>query len=938
MNNNNSNMTTTSSAKTLYEFLKEHPAVSGPEGSNFTHTRIGNGQDIKTGSYCILPHDLPTFYRLYCNEVFKFKRAEYLTEKQLKNGPPIAVDLDFKYEYSICEHQYGEGHITDIIELYLSVIKDFLQIDEGSTITTFVMEKAHVNRVEDNNYTKDGIHLIFGVQMDHTMQQMLRQNILEKIPQVCDLPLINEWDQVLDAGISVGHTGWQLYGSKKPNHEAYKLTKVYVATMDDSGEFEVVEQDEEFDVVSNFSQLSVQYTEHPKFEINVGFLATYNEQLIAIQRKSRPHTSSGDCDCDLQSITANNYADCIHEITCLEELTLATEAVLKTMNSSVREIHDYVQILPAQYYQPGSHVISRKVAFALKHTDERLFLSWVMLRSKADDFDYGDILNLHKEWIKTSKRSNGITKKSIIYWAKQDAYDAYVEVKKNTLNSFLEKSCICVNDYDLAMVLYQMFKEKYICSSITHKTWYVFKEHRWVIDRGQTLRKAISQDMWPVYTAYQEKCRLEVAKLHELMDEETNEKATQIKAVMKNTSNILQRCKQSGDKDHIMKEALELFYDDNFIKNMDSNKYLLCFTNGVVDFDAENEYSGKIIFRDGFPQDYITKTTGIPYIPAQAIDKSIETQIIQFMGELFPDPELRTYMLNHLASTFIGTNLNQTFNIYVGCGSNGKSLLTDLMTHTLGEYSGTVPITLVTEKRTSIGGVSPELIQLKGLRYAVMQEPSKNMRINEGMMKQLSAGDPLQGRALYCDSETFEPQFKLVVCTNSLFDFNSNDDGTWRRIRKCDFESRFLDAEDFESAEKDGKTFIKDKSLKDKMPSWAPVFASMLVSRAYLTKGNVAECARIVNSSKQYRHSQDPFSAFIVDKIVICDKTSMPLTEMELKTVFKEWLRDTYPGYKAKLPELYDLITKKFGKQEAKGWVGIRLNEHMTEGEGDGDM
>jgi P4 family phage/plasmid primase-like protien len=489
------------------------------------------------------------------------------------------------------------------------------------------------------------------------------------------------------------------------------------------------------------------------------------------------------------------------------------------------------------------------------------------------------------------------------------------------------------------MVLYQMFKEKYICSSITHKTWYVFKEHRWVIDRGQTLRKAISQDMWPVYTAYQEKCRLEVAKLHELMDEETNEKATQIKAVMKNTANILQRCKQSGDKDHIMKEALELFYDDNFIKNMDSNKYLLCFTNGVIDFDAENEFNGKIIFREGFPQDYITKTTGIPYIPATNIDKTIESQIIQFMEELFPDPELRTYMLNHLASTFIGTNLNQTFNIYVGCGSNGKSLLTDLMTHTLGEYSGTVPITLVTEKRTSIGGVSPELIQLKGLRYAVMQEPSKNMRINEGMMKQLSAGDPLQGRALYCDSETFDPQFKLVVCTNSLFDFNSNDDGTWRRIRKCDFESRFLDAEDFASAEKDGKTFIKDKSLKDRMPGWAPVFASMLVSRAYLTKGNVAECARIVNSSKQYRHSQDPFSAFIGDKIVVCDKTSMPLTEMELKTVFKEWLRDTYPGYKAKLPELYDLITKKYGKQEAKGWVGIRLNEQMTEaGGGDGDM
>lgn len=930
----NTNMAS-STANTLYEFLKSHLATSGPNGSNYTHTRIGNGQDIKACAYSIPPTELQTFYRLYCDHVFKHGKPEYLTEKQLQHGPPIAVDFDFRYEYSITEHMYGEGHITDIVELYLEEIASFLQIDEGATISVFVMEKEHVNRVEEKGYTKDGIHIIFGVQMDHVMQQMLRENILQKIPEICDIPITNTWETVLDAGISAGSIGWQLYGSKKPAHEAYKLTTHFVATMGDSNEFEVVE--ETFDVMANFEKLSVQYTDHPNFEINVGILSTYNERLVAGKRRAQViSTSPSDCE-DLRAITANNYEDYIYNIRSLEDLTIATDAVLKTMNSSVREIHDYVQILPAQYYEPGSHVINRKVAFALKHTDERLFLSWIMLRSKAEDFDYDDIPNLHKEWIKTSRRSNGITKKSIIYWAKQDAYDAYMDVKKNTLTSFIEKSTANVNDYDLAMVLYQMFKEKYICSSITHKQWYVFKEHRWVVDRGQTLRKSISQDMFMAYTEYQNKCIETLGKLSE-MDEESNEKAKNIRAVLKNLSVILQRCKQSGDKDHIMKEALELFYDDNFIKNMDSNKYLMCFTNGVIDFDAENEHGGNVVFREGYPQDYITKTTGIPYMHLNACNKQIEMQIVKFVEELFPDRDLMTYMLDHLASTFIGTNLNQTFNIYVGCGSNGKSLLTDLMSHTLGEYSGTVPITLVTEKRTNIGGVSPELIQLKGLRYAVMQEPSKNMRINEGMMKQLSAGDPLQGRALYCDSETFDPQFKLVVCTNSLFDFNSNDDGTWRRIRKCDFESRFLDTDDFQEAEKDGKTFIKDKSLKDKMPSWAPVFASMLVSRAYKTKGIVVECERVMNSSKQYRHSQDPFSAFISNKILPCDKSSMPLTEMELKTVFREWVRDAYPGYKYKITELYDLITKKFGKQDVKGWIGIRLNEQMTEDGGDGDM
>ena len=784
---------------TLYDFLKEHKSVTGANGSNFTHTRIGNGKEAYSGSFSIPPEKMQTFYRLYCDYVFKYKKMEYLTEKQMPNGP-IVVDLDFKYDYSVCEHQYSEGHIFDIVELYLEEIKSLLQIDEGSEIRVYVMEKEHVNRLEDKSKTKDGIHIMFGVQMDHVMQLMLRKKILKKIPEICDIPIINSWESVFDESISSGKTGWQLYGSRKPDHEAYALTRWYVATMSDCGSFELDEQETEFDVIANFEKLSVQYTGNPKFEINVDILAEYNEQLVAVKR-SAP-ISSDPSSTPLTEINGSNYMQCIDSLSCIEELRAASEAVLNTLNTSMREIHDYTQILPEQYYQPGSHVLNRKVAFALKHTDDRLFFSWVMLRSKADDFDYGDISNLYREWSKMSRRNNGITKKSIIYWAKQDAYEAYMAVKQNTLTTYIEKSVQNINDYDMAMVLYQMYKEKYICASITHKQWYVFHNHRWVIDRGQTLRKAISHEMFMQYYAFQNKLIEERGKIVE-EDEESNEKSRAINHMIKNLTNVLQKCKQSSDKDHMMKEALELFYDDNFIKNMDSNKYLICFTNGVIDFDANNEYGGRIIFRDGYPQDYITKTTGIPYVPNTALDAVKEKQITQFMEQIFPDPELRTYMWDHLASCLIGTNLNQTFNIYVGSGSNGKSLLTDLMKHTLGDYTGTVPITLVTEKRTGIGGVSPELIQLKGVRYAVMQEPSKDMRVNEGMMKQLTGGDPLQGRALYCDSETFDPQFKLVVCTNSLLDFNSNDDGTWRRIRKCDFESKFMDPDDFEEAEKD---------------------------------------------------------------------------------------------------------------------------------------
>ena len=89
----------------------------------------------------------------------------------------------------------------------------------------------------------------------------------------------------------------------------------------------------------------------------------------------------------------------------------------------------------------------------------------------------------------------------------------------------------------------------------------------------------------------------------------------------------------------------------------------------------------------------------------------IIAEIEDFATQLFPIKELNTYMWDHLASCLIGTNQNQTFNIYTGKGRN-ESKLVELMSLILGEYKGTVPITLITQKRNSIGSTSPEVMQL----------------------------------------------------------------------------------------------------------------------------------------------------------------------------------------------------------------------------------
>jgi P4 family phage/plasmid primase-like protien len=906
----------------LTDFLIKHNGKNNI--NNITHTRIGD-TDLKIygGSYAINSDELPTFYRLYCDHIFVKKQKEFLTEKQIENGP-ILVDLDFRYDYAVDERQHTKEHIDDIILLYLDELKEFFIFDPSVKFQVFAMEKPHVNRVAEKQITKDGIHLIFGIQMDHTMQVMLREQVLKKIEETCVLPLTNTWDSVLDEGISKGSTNWQLYGSQKPGNEAYEITQIYEVGYSEEDGFSVIEDEvKQFDISKNFQKLSVQNEGNPRFEMNPGILMEYNSRLTSKPKrpKAKAQQSSDNSDDDDGGDNANTM--CLEDITNKQQLERAMDNILKALNTSeynIREIHDYTQILPAKYYEPGSHLLNRQVAFALKSTDDRLFMSWIMLRSKASDFDYDTIPKLFQDWTRHFKlRQDGITKKSIIYWAKQDAYDEYIRVKQSTVDSFIEDTLSGTNEFDLAMVLYHMFKDKYVCSSLVNRQWYIFKDNRWQQDKGMSLRLAISRDMFNAYQRKQQQYMTDLPKY-----DETDEKLKDLQNKIKRISVVGIKLKTTTDKNNIIKEAMELFYDNEFIKNMDSNKYLMCFTNGVVDFKAK-------VFREGYPQDYITKTTNIPYVPLTESNKPLVEQIRTFMKQLFPIETLNAYMWEHLASCLIGTNMNQTFNIYCGSGSNGKSLLTDLMSHTLGEYKGTVPITLVTEKRNSIGGTSSEVMQLKGIRYAVMQEPSKESRINEGVMKELTGGDPIQGRALYCDSEIFEPQFKLVVCTNSLFEFGSNDDGTWRRIRKCDFVSKFVD-EDETYTDDTEFIFPKDKGLKEKLPKWAPVFASMLVDISFVSEGNVKDCDIVLESSNKYRQGQDHISAFVNETVV--KEAGKTVGKRAISQAFTIWFQENNGRRKMpKASELHDFMDKKYGKSKGNKWENVMIIYNVEDDE-----
>ena len=150
------------------------------------------------------------------------------------------------------------------------------------------MEKPNINRQEEKGVVKDGIHMIIGLQMNHTLQQMLREKMLDKLEEMWggDLPVQNSWDSVLDEGISKGSTNWQLYGSRKPGNEAYVITQFWKIKYDPSdGQLGIDSANiDEIDLANHLNTISVRYTGFHRAELKA---ATQEEYLRRINNSSK---------------------------------------------------------------------------------------------------------------------------------------------------------------------------------------------------------------------------------------------------------------------------------------------------------------------------------------------------------------------------------------------------------------------------------------------------------------------------------------------------------------------------------------------------------------------------------------------------------------------------------------------------------------------------
>lgn len=855
--------------KIFYNYLRQ---FSTSKDEPFTHTSIGHPK----GSYNVPNEELPNLHKLLANALKAGKNIMlHLTEKPT-NPSQLKIDLDFRFDINLSDRLYKVEHVMGIVKLYNRAIKEYVDIPE-SDIQAFVFQRDTSYKFGGN--TKDGIHIMYPyVMVDTTIQYMIRDYVLENCSSIfSDLPLKNSYDDVVDRAV-IAKNNWLMYGCTKPNCKEYKLT--HILNYDMSKELLNKPMYSIDKLVVTLSNLNV---DKAVYKILPGKQEEYdklNEKIKVKEKRSRRGTIG----------LKKSFM-----------LTKRGNSSLGDNSNRLDEIKSLVELLGD--YRADDEIQWMEVGWCLHNIDNTLIDLWIDFSRRSNKFVPGEC---EKLWGNFKDENLGIG--SLHRWAKQDNNLKYREVIRSSITNYILKSVTCTT-YDIARVVYEMFKHQYVCVSIRHNIWYEYRNHRWYeIDSGIGLKQKISNEVLAEYLTL-------VAYYNDLAQSADNNTKDQYLVKSKALVDVTFKLRDYTFKEKVMKESINFFYNADFINKLDANPYLIGFENGVYDLKKGE-------FRDGRPEDYVSMTTGNEYMEFDDDDDTVE-EIYDFMEKIFPISDVREYVFILLASFLCGLTLDQKFHVWTGKGGNGKSKLIELFELAFGNYCVKLPVTLLTQKRGASNAASPELARTKGARFASMQEPDENERLNIGLLKELSGSDRIMTRALYKEPLEFKPQFKLALCCNHLPKVPPDDDGTWRRIRVVEFIAKFTDTPDPENPNE----HYKDYQLDEKLARWKEAFMFILLEyyKKYKEHG-LFEPEEVKKATREYQKTSDIYIEFIDDTIVKDSNSIIRLDDTYGH--FKVWYRQSFDG---KCPSRRDFkigMEKKFGKYVAGGkggWPGYRF-------------
>lgn len=883
------------------------------DGAIKTHVSMGRFP----GAYMFDAKGLENLFETYCEDISKGVNvclAEMIHPSKLI---PVLVDIDIKVketdEDEFGTQIYTSQHLESVIQIYQSVIRKIVDQCTDDLLLCIVLEKpGYRDKVNGISYLKNGFHLHFPNLFIHTDDQ--KTHLIPRINQELEAKHVFDDLKRYNCNVKVDDgycsAAWLLYGSKKDvNKNPYTATKAINAhgevmtiqealssykIYDHSGYLIRYEQPIEYYLPRILSILPIPSHIRKRTAIKPQLLSPIKEKIKQqAQEKQKQHYKK------------------------------SVEDDLKVAKEILPMIGDYRAEDRNEWMTIGW------ILYTISQGNQDGLDLWCEFSSRCED-SYDEAKCIY-EWDRMVAKNFSLG--TLRYFAMQDSPQEYDEYKKMTAKRFMENSVnLSGTHFDLAKLLYEEYKDEYVCSSLKERLgdWYRFNGLRWERDeQGNSLQLLMSTQIHDIFKSIliKEKQAAASATNADENENEDDDKQKKKQSKTKHILKIMNDLKKNPFKESVLKECKTLFYNKHFIEKLDTNKYLVGFKNGV--YDLKNHK-----FRQGMPDDYISRSLGIEYKEFDPDGDDVRL-VYDYLEKVFPNSNIRKYFLDIYSDVFVGGNQRKHIIFWTGSGDNAKSVTQTIFEKMMGEYATKLETQNVTGKRPNAGAANADIARLEGKRLCSIEEPSKKEEFNIGILKHLSGNDTCYARDLFergKDTREFLPLFKLIIICNDLPPISHDDQAIWNRVRVIDFESKFCDPDKGEIAPESYeeqlrlKRFPMDKSFVDeKLPKILEPFAWVLLHhRKHL--GCVIEPVEVKVSTDQFRKTNDTYRQFAEECIISTNKEKC-ITVAELYSRFKQWFKDAYPGYmlpiKEEVKKQYINLWK--GSYYGNAWYGYKI-------------
>lgn len=914
----------------LSRFLEQNKTH---DSTNTTMTGMGT----TLGKWKISDDKYTTFLDLLHDYLF-VKRGTPLNfvEKPRKNEPkPLLIDLDFHYPE---HHSLTRVFNLDMIEQFIHKIKDglnyFFGLELYSELRFFVTLRSGPYPAKGKR--KDGVHILCpDIALANEKQAVLRKWLLaNEAIKVCfkDTGYTNSDDVVYDESMT-RQQGWIFYGESKPNIPPYTLVAVFNYKPDED---DWIDED-----ISQYSSrdlielLSVRYNIVPDENVlkEGAPVSVYTDLL------HRPANVTVTTQATQEQVEAASKAR-----------DLANALNTFAIKPASEEEREMVRRFVLECLKPTWHDEYDKwirVGWCLHNIDasEEYFTLWKDFSAKSGKSSENDWVKLRHEWFHGMRKSGDgprLTQRSLQKWARDDNPELYKQIVADNIHEYIRTE-VEPTHFHISKLMKKMYGNNYVASVHQRNTdWFKYDEdiNMWKrLNQGLELKSKISCEVAGEIGVARLLIQKRIGECS-AKDESTRNWLTE---KMKELLKVETQLYNNGFTESVMKMASQQFCEEEFTNKLNANPYLLGCRNGVLELRVKCDNPAKhVIFRQGRPEDYVSFLAGVRYPDLESINyipyepsHPIQEEIQEFFQKLFPNSELKTYVLRLLSSMLEGTNKEQCYYTFRGRGSNGKSKIAELMEMTLGDYFTTMSSTVLTRKRPDAGAANPEIMAAKGRRFICLTEPDDKEPINTSRMKQFSGEDMVEARPLYGDQERFRIMGKICMLCNDLPAVNSMDHGTWRRIRVIPFEARFLDKGNPELLLNKPNIYEKDLGLIDKLIKWREQFLSLLVhiyETEYIPHGLNPVPEIVIRESNKYKEKFDVYARFKSERIrepvtaeEQLESRTNPLESKRVRLIIGQWKKENrIEGFTAN--DALDRMKDEFGEPEAgRFWPTIRM-------------